>query len=359
MGKILHAISKGEYGGAQSSLLSYIRALPEYESHVIYGGADTHLNMLLRQVNVSQIAKYNILSSPFNLNFLTLFKHLRQLIKQNNYDYIITHSFVASIIIRLCLFGLPQKTTYVVHGFVGNANVPFRKRAIGLLLEFFTRSKVEKVIALSSSEKNNIQKIFKNLEILILPNTTYIGDLVSEIKAAANTDKNIILCLSRFAPPKRNKLIAEAFSASDLANSNLWELHFYGNGPELSNIQDRMKHSPNMKFYEPVLDVFQILSDAKILALFSNHEGLPMTILEAFALGTEVVCSDIEELREFEKYGFKYCLVSNSKHALIDYFNHIEQKMDDVEMRAKHNVATFHNALSPDKFSKRLNNFLA
>ncbi|MDC6455351.1 glycosyltransferase [Alphaproteobacteria bacterium] len=355
--KILHAISKGEAGGAQSSLVSYILALSSHINKILVGDDNEYLQKNAQKSNASDIKHYSILSNPIRRDFFYQILKIRRNITQEDYDLIFTHSLIASLIIRISLMATKKKSQYVVHGYTGNKNVPLIKRYVGQFLEFVTSCKVDTIIALSEKEKNLIRKIYKRNSIHVIPNTSYILETVEygDLKKSA---KRQIVCLSRFAKPKLNSLIVDAFVNSELNNARDWELIFYGDGPDLEASINRSKDALNIKFFSPVAAVKPILNQAEFLILMSAHEGLPMTMIEAFASGTKVICSDIEELREFERYDMRYDVVENRIECLIQKFNQLK-KSERLSNDPIQNIENFNKYLSPDKFKERIDCFLS
>lgn len=356
MSKILHAISKGEIGGAQSSLMSYLSALSGHKNTVLVGDDSLFLEVNAQKIGGTVVNHFSILSNPFRESFISQFIQIRKIIVLKNYDTIITHSFVASLILRFVLVGTKKRTVYVVHGFIGNKNVPIIKRTIGLLLENLTSSKVDKVIVLTEMEEASIRRVFRKQKVYVIPNTTHIQQVKTQEFKSESKERRVI-CLSRFAKPKLNRLIAQSFLASNLCSSEEWKLLFYGEGPHLNAVKELSKNSKNIKFFQPVFDVKPLLERADYLILLSEHEGQPMAILEAFAVGTKVICSNIAELREFKKYDMQFRLVENNLNSVVKEFNSIflHNRDSDVEVE---NMRNFNKHLSPNKFKNRVNSAL-
>lgn len=78
-------------------------------------------------------------------------------------------------------------------------------------------------------------------------------------------------------------------------------LKIFGTGPQVDEVMDIVATSPNLTYYgfESKEIIYQHLSSADALIVPSIcFEGMPITILEAFALGTPVICSRIGILNE-------------------------------------------------------------
>lgn len=80
------------------------------------------------------------------------------------------------------------------------------------------------------------------------------------------------------------------------------DVHFLmvGDGPLADAVAEQLRriNLPNFTrrpFYEPSADVFAV---ADVVVLPSEHEGMPLVILEALAMGKPVVVTDVGNLHE-------------------------------------------------------------
>lgn len=323
--KLVHVISKGEVGGAQTSLLNYVTALnARYDQFVYIGSKNKFLGSMLVEKGINHV-HYDFKSLVEVLRFAI---SLRSFVKLNKPE-ILTHSFVASAITRLLLIGTRTKIIYVVHGFVGNPAVHPIKRYFGIIIEKLLRQGVREYIAITYYEQCLIGKILKR-NASIIPNTVKID--IFEPHSTAN--KHSIICLSRFAKPKRNLLIVEAFLESKLVNHPNFVLKFFGTGPDLETCKMSVgKEILNIEFHRPVENVSEVLQSAGSLILMSDHEGLPMTILEGLAHDIPIVCSQIPELttsfQQSDCLNIKFC--ANNQNALVNLFNEYQHWLTQVK----------------------------
>lgn len=68
---------------------------------------------------------------------------------------------------------------------------------------------------------------------------------------------------------------------------------FAGTGPELNELQDLIKddcHFGSLGFRN---DIYNLLQQCDYMMLFSTHEGLPITLIEATMCGTPIICNDV------------------------------------------------------------------
>lgn len=115
------------------------------------------------------------------------------------------------------------------------------------------------------------------------------------------TPQHYIIQVSRLVPEKRQLDLITAFKAAQLPG---WKLILVGGAQGSQEYANRVREHCvangtiiNTGFLTP-LEVQELLSHAGIFALPSSHEGLPIALLEAMALGTPVIASDIPANRE-------------------------------------------------------------
>lgn len=98
----------------------------------------------------------------------------------------------------------------------------------------------------------------------------------------------VVLCVARLAAPKRIDLLLEAWSQVPDA-----QLVVAGDGPDREALERRALDLPGVRLLGDRRDVGGLLAAADLLVLPSDREGLPMSVLEAMAVGVPVVASEV------------------------------------------------------------------
>lgn len=156
--------------------------------------------------------------------------------------------------------------------------------------------RVDRYIALTEFARSKfIEGGIPAERITVKPNFISTGthNTISEIAAG-----NYILYVGRISAEKGVKQLLMAWSG--LANKAGAELLIVGDGPEKAKLEAKYSGG-SIQFLgnQPGEKVLELMSKAKYLVVPSIwYEGFPMTIVEAYSVGTPVLCSRIGSLQE-------------------------------------------------------------
>lgn len=78
---------------------------------------------------------------------------------------------------------------------------------------------------------------------------------------------------------------------------------FAGTGPHLEALQEATKGDSHFECLGYRSDIYQLLLECDYMMLFSGHEGLPITLIEAMMMGCPAICSDVGGNAEIVKDG--------------------------------------------------------
>lgn len=150
-----------------------------------------------------------------------------------------------------------------------------------------------------------------------------------QVKALAPLDQDVVgfvrgrtafLALGRLSPEKDHAKLLRAF-ASVISSDESAVLLIVGDGPIRQDIEQlilQLNLQDSVFMAGARLDPFPILAACDCLVMSSNHEGQPMVILEAMALGVPVVATDIEGNRGILSPNGYGLLVENSESGLAE-----------------------------------------
>lgn len=167
--------------------------------------------------------------------------------------------------------------------------------------------------------------------------TFFIGDIgipVGELRGKKPQQREhsapkafVVLVPSRFSSyQKRQDLIIEAVKL--IPPEILIEVRFVGDGVEQEAMKQLAKKLLNPNRYSflgflPQTELWDEMCHADVVALATEYEGLGKTVLEAMAIGTPSVVSDVPTLNGYIKDGRNGFLVQNHPEAWADVLREI------------------------------------
>ncbi len=122
--------------------------------------------------------------------------------------------------------------------------------------------------------------------------------------------KNILITAGRKNPLKNLSFTLKGWSAMQRNQPTLW---MYGSEPELA------KNLKNCEYFFQPSDrkINSLLNQATVFILTSEHEGFALTILEAMAAGTPVICTDADGNRDFCTDGVNCLMIQKGNERML------------------------------------------
>ena len=318
---ILYVVTKLELGGAQKQALSLMRRLNNEEYNIFLFTADVGLLMdEALAISGITVKRSRFLERPINplKDLLALFE-IYSFIREKQIDIVHTHSSKAGIVGRLAARIAGVKIIiHTVHGWSFNDYQPFWTRLLYIGLERWIGGFTNRLIVVSRYDQE------KGLSNAIVSENRYslirYGIDYAEFSGKQGTEKTrqelgigaddlVVGMIACFKPQKSP---GDFVRLAGLINQSLPQVKFVlvGDGALRESIEDLISqyNLPNNMFLLGWReDIPEILSAIDVFALTSLWEGLPISVLEAFASHKPVVATDTGGVREvvFEnKTGF-------------------------------------------------------
>lgn len=282
--KILHVITLAELGGAQSVVINLAERSVQDGDEVFVASSEHGEMWDVLHPNVHQI-KIKSLKHSIGLNDIEVLKNLFLLNRKIKPDVIHLHSSKIGILGRLIFPS--SKIIYTIHGF-DSIRLRYRKF---LPLEKILKSRCKAIVGVSNYDVDNLKKegITENVHVVQNGIKDFAQnkfdsrvDLFTNFRKDENT--KIVLSISRLAPPKRFDVFCNL--AKNMANQNILFV-WIGNKTEEKNIPE------NVILLGEKKDAFQYYKNADIAVLFSNYEGLPMSLIEALCFSKPIIASNV------------------------------------------------------------------
>ena len=138
------------------------------------------------------------------------------------------------------------------------------------------------VVALSGTDAEGFRAAV-DVPVHAVPNVQPAGD------RAGRAPDRLVVGLGRYTAAKHFGLALDAWADLAPAAREGWRLELHGDGPEREALERAAVEG--VRVSGPTADVRGLLRRADVLVLPSDHEGLPMVLLEAMAAGVACVAT--------------------------------------------------------------------
>lgn len=312
--------------GVQKVLLSIHQALKdEYPAKVV--GIKSY-----EEVNPELCIKeeeYVKLRNPFMFKYSVVFIHERKFLAL---FWLINH-----------LFFLRMTVVYVHH------NMLYGHR--------LTTKLPKHIVAISDSGIHNLTDYFHAPLSHIHKIYNCVEDR-SELKRTVRQRNGIVRILypARINSVKRQLTIVEKLKGK---LDERIQIDFAGIGPLYEELTNSLRTDDGQfRSIGFIKDIPSIMVDYDYVMLFSEHEGLPISLIEATMTGTPIICNDVGGNTEIAHNG-KNALVANDWDTLIETLNSLPDISNDIyEKMCKASRVIYENHFTYSIFKKNYLDFL-
>lgn len=326
--RVLQAITSGEAGGAQSHVLALCEALlGEVELAVAIGSGGGVLAERLTALGIPVHALQQTRNSTNPLQVARAARELQALIARLEPDIVHAHSSFAGAAARIAAHRCGVPCVYTVHGFGFKREARSPAREAVWLSERLLARKTSSMICVSQHEA----ALARGLPVP--PGAvTVIHNGLPDVAFRSNTAQEpaSVVMVARLAPPKRADLLLEALHLEPAPPP----VEIIGDGPLREILQARAAALglSRVRFPGNVGDVPRRLAHHAIFVLLSDHEGLPISILEAMRAGMAILATRLPGVEELVAHEHSALLVDNDPHAVGDA---LERLLRDAALRTR------------------------
>ena len=232
-------------------------------------------------------------------------KKLRQLIRQEDYDLIITHTSLAAFFTRLAVLGLSDRPPLInmVHGYLFDDDTPFFKRQLLLNAERLTASCTDLLLTMNDWDYRTAAQYRLGKQVEYIPG---VGVDFSRIRQYSPTARQaarqkmgvpdnafVLFYAAEFSDRKSQDVLIRAMQKLPphilliLAGDGTQMDHCRALAKELG-LEDRI----SFPGYISNIGAWYPLADAAVSA--SRSEGLPFNIMESMYAGLPVIASSVK-----------------------------------------------------------------
>jgi len=326
--RILHLITRSEAGGAQS----VVRTLAEeqvargHQVAIASGpeGQDTAWQAMAEGIELFRIP--NMVRAIRPLWDLRARGELQSLYRRWAPEIIHVHTSKAGALGRLAWNPGLNPVVYTMHGFDQLAKGNPRFLVVDRWLSNSPRTGF--VVAVSNLDAHHMQ-VAGYTKGRVVPNgtqvpsgtheATHLEPLKQKLNDLRSQGKKIVAIIARDAKPKRIDLALEVARRLPPSIQVVW----------VGNSNDHLE--PEILWWGVVTDVRRLVSEWDLVFLPSDHEGLPMVLLEALEAGVPFVASAVGAVQEIVDLGGGLG-VENDPKAMAQA---IQSVLEDPEMYAR------------------------
>lgn len=353
--KIIYAITKSNWGGAQRYVYDLARNLPDdkYEVLVI-GGGNGPLFEKLREKHIG-VWKIPHLGNNFNIikDILSFMDLLKTFVREEP-DIIHLNSTKIGILGSLAAFSyklltsnFSPLTVFTVHGWAFNEERGWLAQKIIFALSRISSVFQDRIITICQNDFKSALKFIPERKLRIIPNgieeTPFLpredclSYFSSRIGYKGQLNETIVGTISELSPNKGLKYLITGFNLVKKRNPGLKaKLFIIGQGEQKTGLENKIKETdfPDaIHLLGFIPETAKYLKGLDIFALASLKEGLPYALMEAMAAGVACVATrvgGIPDLIENEKEG----ILVEPKNA-EDLAKAIENLIMDSEKRTE------------------------
>lgn len=294
---VVHVASGDVWAGAEVQMHTLLRELsgqPQIRLEALLLN-DGELASRLQAIDVDTTIFDETKHSSAEI-FLRLRKHLRS----SAPDVIHTHRLKENVLSALAdwtTIRVPVVRTQ--HG--GAEHAPrlwqMRKRLARWMDAWTVTLQRTKIVAVSAPLAETLRAVFGPDRVVLIPNGIDADAIRSSQRRATfaehHSDAFHVGFLGRLEPVKRVDLLIEtAALLRSNARGRAWQFHVFGDGALRNSLESSVRRlglSETVIFHGHRPDAARYIGSFGALLICSDHEGLPMTLLEAISAGTPVV----------------------------------------------------------------------
>jgi glycosyltransferase involved in cell wall biosynthesis len=292
--RVAYVITNTEIGGAQSHVADLLRALRGRIDATVLAGGDGPL-FATAQAAGAETVRLSLLDNAMSVGkAIATLRQLKAALRHAAPDLIHVHSAKAGALGRIAAWMLGVPVVYTVHGFAFKPAAPLHRRIAARIAEWCLAPLTTRLICVADSERALAAALpLPAARVSVIHN----GIPDTEARAEPGGPLRRIVMVARFAAPKRPDLVIRAFARANLTDC---ELVIAGDGPTRDAMRQLADELAPGRIRLPgnVDDIASLLASAQIFVLASDHEGLPVSILEAMRAGLPMIASDLPGIRE-------------------------------------------------------------
>jgi glycosyltransferase involved in cell wall biosynthesis len=296
--RILHVITKADYGGAQTVVFELAQwQLEKGHTVALVTGEIGRISDRLQSIGVDVTHLSSFIHPPAWSQDRLAVKELGARIDSFRPDIVHTHSSKGGLLGRIATRPRKLPTVYTAHGWPFQPGAAPKQRLQSFVAEFLGGHWHGEIVCVSRHDFDRANRI----RLASKRRIHYIANGVSPARHRATPGQPSdvplrIVMAARFDSPKRVDLAIAA-----VAQCRNTKLLLVGDGPDEPAIRALVAASgaqDRITLVGPTNDVESVLAGADVSLHLSNYEGLSISMLEALRSGVVIVANDLPGAHE-------------------------------------------------------------
>jgi glycosyltransferase involved in cell wall biosynthesis len=297
--RILHVITRGDVGGAQTHVAQLAAHQSEAGDDVtILAGVDGPAVRSAQHRGVAVEIVPSLGDARASGSLRRAHRDVTSCLRAVSPDVVHGHSSHGGLLARLAARRVGIPSVYTAHGWPFQRGAPWRQRLSSYVGELVGGHVGAAVVCLTPAEAALARRsrVVSRSRLWVVPNG--LEDVPVEARRRPGEPGDLVrmVMVARFAPPKLQlELVDLLATVADLP----WELILVGDGPQREACEARSMASfgDRVRFLGHRDDVPSLLAGCDVGLLWSGYEGMPLALLEAMRAGLCCVANDLAGVR--------------------------------------------------------------
>ncbi|MBX2869848.1 MAG: glycosyltransferase family 4 protein [Acidiferrobacterales bacterium] len=298
--RVMMVITKADIGGAQKHVLQMFQNMRRSYRFLLVSGAPDFLTNAAAELGIEVCIAPRLRRAIRPLTDLRACFQLVELMRKHQPDLVHAHSFKAGVLARLAATYCRIPTVFTAHGWSFTPGAPLFQRIFGLAVESVLCRTGCLVVTISRHD----YMLARRWHVGPGKRRYLVLNAADQPASSGNLARNPVrlLTIGRATAVKNQQLLIDTMQA--LPKEIV--LTIVGGGPLLEKLRANVKArhlESRVLLPGEVEDIAPYFEQSGIFVLCSNFEGLPLSILEAMAVGLPVISTDVGGVNEAVEEG--------------------------------------------------------
>jgi glycosyltransferase involved in cell wall biosynthesis len=303
--RVVHVASGDLWAGAEAQVYALTKELNKLPT------LDLDVVLLNHGILEQRLLKHSVRVTVFDekkLNSLQILKSLYRFLKGVRADVVHTHRQKENVLGAFASVCVPScRSIRTVHG---APEFPLKlwrlHKTFYRMLDWFSgRFLQDRMVAVSNELGTLLTRRFTSQKVQVIENGVDVDELVKQSQLPVDlpgpTGAFKVAFVGRLVPIKRVDLFLEIAKQLLSEDPKRYRFYIFGDGPlreQAERQAQQLQIDPYLYRMGLVEDLPAHLARMSVLVMTSDHEGLPMSLLEALALGVPVVAHAVGGIPE-------------------------------------------------------------